>query len=329
MKAWLSSLARRLGAKLAVPEQSSQSSNGPDVATQGRVPAPLAHSTWQASATRQGDWDLAAGVLTGARHIVRGLPCEDSAAWRITAEGALHVALGDGVSTGARGDVASEAFVRHATRLVVPYPLGSDGEDHAVGSVRQDQAHQQVQRLMQQADAVVQAAVAAVEKGRSGATTGVAVWVDSRGMGWCSHVGDCRLYHWREGAAGSADLVLTQVTCDETFALMSEEPPPGVPAHNPARMAGNGHIGTPRVRALRLLPGEGLLLCSDGLHDGLNHDDLRTMISRTLYRGRTVPTLARLLARAARRMGSDDDVGVVVLRYKAPVSRKVTPTVWH
>ena len=242
----------------------------------------------------------------GRSHAARGKPCEDSVAACFTDQGALHAALADGVSNGARGDVASQAMVQFAVALPVPC-FDEQATQHA--------AQQHLTEQLAQADIHVAQALAAAAQGRSGATTSAAVWVAANGQAWFNRVGDCRVWHWRSGPGAAGDVSLTLCTQDQTFTALGEDPPPGVPPHNPARMVGNGRIGQPEVQALQLQPGDGLLLSSDGLHDVLSPDQLRQAIARAQGRGATLQHLGRLLQRLARRRGSTDDIALIVLRW--------------
>ena len=287
------------------------------------APPPRPPQAWRACHTVQGPWALAVGTWVGRRHAQHGLPCEDTAAWRITPGGAAHLVVADGVSSGARGDVASAALASHVLGLEPAYPSPASAT-LGPGESAQDALAQQVLA----SDTVVQAALAAASPGRSGATTFAAVWLNAQGQGWFSRVGDCRLYLWRwqPGVDGNPGLTLTQATQDQTFAALDEPPPPGVPPDNPARMVGNGCIGAPDVLALQLAAGAGLLLCSDGVHDVLSADQLHRLIAHGLARGRPLPAVARLLARLARCSGSRDDIGIAMLVYQPGNASPATPT---
>ena len=155
-------------------------------------------------------------------------------------------------------------------------------------------------------------ALAAAAYGRSGATTSAAAWVAANGLAWFNRVGDCRVWHWRGVPGAAGDVSLTLCAQDQTFTALSEDPPHGVPPHNPARMVGNGRIAQPEVQALQLQPGDGLLLSPDGLHDLLSPDELRQAIARAQGRGATLQHLGRMLAR---RRGSTNDIALIVRRW--------------
>lgn len=284
----------------------------------GPPPPPWPAHPWRVCHAAHGLWSLAALTWVGPRHAQHGLPCEDTAAWRVTPGGAAHLVVADGVSAGARGDAASAALAMHLLGLDLAGPQRPDPSSSPPTPGVAESEQEALARQVLAADAVVQAALDLASPGRSGAATFVAVWIDAQGQGWASRVGDCRLYLWRwyPGADGKPGLALTQATQDQTFAALGEAPPPGVPPHNPARMVGNGHIGQPEVQALQLAAGDGLLLCSDGVHDVLSADALQRVLAHGLARGRPLQAVAGLMARLARRGGSRDDIGIALLAYR-------------
>lgn len=274
---------------------------------------------WQHLQAQSSHFSLWASTRVGRRHAAAEQACEDSVAACFTPTGALHVALADGVSSGARGDVASAALVSMAVALPVVYPPAPGFAAGSGAEADLQAAHQHLVQRLAQADEQVAQALDQAAPGRSGATTGAAAWVSSSGLGWFTRVGDCRVHHWRSAPAAAtglpAGVVLTLAATDQTFALLDEAPPPGVPPHNPARMVGNGRMGQPEVQALQLQPGDGLLLSSDGLHDVLGTDLLCAAIARVQAGSGALPQLGRLLERLARQRGSRDDIALVLLRW--------------
>ena len=74
-------------------------------------------------------------------------------------------------------------------------------------------------------------------------------------------------------------------------------------------------MGEPELRPVHMLPGDGLLLCSDGVHDVLGDDTLAKLLATGLRRGFSPLRLAHSIERQARRCASEDDISVMVLRY--------------
>jgi PPM family protein phosphatase len=121
-----------------------------------------------------------------------------------------------------------------------------------------------------------------------------------------AHIGNCRAYRLRDG-------VLSQVTVDHSLAeryRAQGQIPPGIDPQELqyilTRSLGAGEVD---VQVLATRPGDLLLLCSDGLHRTVPHDE----IARALAVGAGDPDSAcrALLAAAA---GATDDVTVCVAR---------------
>jgi PPM family protein phosphatase len=126
-----------------------------------------------------------------------------------------------------------------------------------------------------------------------------------------AHVGDSRAYLLRGDA-------LTQVTRDHT--VVAEEVAQGLitaeaARRDPRRNRLTHVIGThfrlesklPAIFELTLLPGDRLLLCSDGLYDVLEDDDMR----RALL-GQDPDNAARQLVEKAKERGTRDNATAVV-----------------
>jgi protein phosphatase len=126
-----------------------------------------------------------------------------------------------------------------------------------------------------------------------------------------AHVGDSRAYLLRGDA-------LTQVTRDHT--LVAEEVAQGritaeAARRDPRRNMLTHVIGTqprlegklPAIFELTLLPGDRLLLCSDGLYDVLDDDEMRHALL-----GQDPGDAARQLVEAAKERGTRDNATAVV-----------------
>lgn len=274
----------------------------------------LRHRAWQAGWCQH----------IGARHARLGVACEDNLGLRFTAAGGIHAVAADGVSGGACGDVASASLVEYAIDLKVKYPPPPSRSGRANDVSAGDQLRDQ----LAQADTKVRQALNLCGNGRSGACTFSAVWIDENGLGWVSRAGDCRVYHWRPISnektslplSTSASVQLQLALPDQSYAELCEVPPPGVPLHNPARMCGNGHMGEPELRPVALMPGDGMLLCSDGVHDVLGDDALSQLLAKGVRRKFNPLRLAHSIERQARQKGSEDDIAVMVLRFEPTTS---------
>lgn len=248
-------------------------------------------------------WQLGWSQVIGRRH---ALVCEDSLAHAGCATPgrsrngpqALCLAVADGVGGGARGDIASAALTTHCVALPCEL-LG-----HAEG----------IRQWMLLAEGQVQLKLREVSYA-PGAATLAAAWLlpvagNDGALGAQGHilrVGDARLYQF-DGQE------LACLTSDQTYASVGEAPPEGALPDDPARMVGTGFTGRPEVTAVRLAPGDLLLLCSDGLHRGLSTGQMAAL----LRQGGELVTCAERLAQAARRAGSQDDISVQLARVNRP-----------
>jgi protein phosphatase len=91
------------------------------------------------------------------------------------------------------------------------------------------------------------------------------------------HVGDSRLYRLRDG-------VLEQLTRDQTLYQQALEAGmlDKLPARNLLLQAvGPSRAITPEVRSHVVLPGDVLMLCSDGLHGSVPHGDIEGVLAES------------------------------------------------
>jgi protein phosphatase len=133
---------------------------------------------------------------------------------------------------------------------------------------------------------------------------------------WLGHVGDSRAYLLRDGA-------LTQLSEDQTLVakmvrdgtLTPEEAKTSEHSNVILQALGTAPTVAPQFsgEALALLPGDTLIVCSDGLH-GLVEDDAIAQIA-----ARLAPAEAcQELVQAALRAGGHDNVSVGIFRAFAP-----------
>lgn len=160
-------------------------------------------------------------------------------------------------------------------------------------------------------------------------TTLTTAWLHGDTLTW-AHVGDSRLYHWRQGQ-------LTRVTRDQTraeFARRDRRPPPSAPqALSQNFIYGSRGLGDDvSVRidkgvdtgTFRLLTGDRLLLCSDGLSGAVADDVLAEHLGRLADPGAcAVALLERAIA-----VRSDDNITALVLSFDGS-GRQIDPaTEW-
>lgn len=136
-------------------------------------------------------------------------------------------------------------------------------------------------------------------------STVVALAIDGE-MAVIAHLGDSRAYRLRAG-------VLERLTIDHSYAELMRaaggEAPPGF-SHVVTRVIGRPDEGPPELRRVELMAGDVYLLCSDGLSDVLDHDDIHDLL--TEYE--EPDTAASALVQDAYLAGGQDNITAIVLR---------------
>jgi PPM family protein phosphatase len=123
------------------------------------------------------------------------------------------------------------------------------------------------------------------------------------------HVGDSRAYLFR-----GADL--TQLTQDDTWAVaMLADNPQGAVASHPFKhvltnVLGSKERTTVHIAEHPVLPGDRLVLCSDGLHGVLGNNDLQALLTKLSGSSEEV---AGALVKEALGRGTRDNVTAVVI----------------
>ncbi|HEU4391363.1 MAG TPA: PP2C family serine/threonine-protein phosphatase [Blastocatellia bacterium] len=130
-----------------------------------------------------------------------------------------------------------------------------------------------------------------------------------------AHIGDTRAYLMRGG-------LLHQVTSDHTMAQAMIDA--GVAGAGDAVVRGTRRVLTaalgsalpsnPEVQRLRLRHGDQVLLCTDGLTEGADFETIGSI----LRKGGSADEACRDLIEAALRGGSNDNITVVLARYRFP-----------
>jgi protein phosphatase len=122
------------------------------------------------------------------------------------------------------------------------------------------------------------------------------------------HVGDSRLYRYRDGA-------LAQLTRDQTaYQLALESGAPGaLPPQNLLLQAvGPAAVVTPEIALHEVQQHDLLLLCSDGLHGWVPHAELEQLLLRAEA---PLATLCEELIALAKRHSSRDNITALLLRF--------------
>jgi protein phosphatase len=165
-------------------------------------------------------------------------------------------------------------------------------------------------RLIEQANAAVHDCSLKPEyQGRKMATTLVACALRYN-QAVVSHVGDSRCYLIRNGAA-------RQVTQDHTWVneqrkmglITAQEAAESDSRHVLIRSVGKEMFVSPDTTALTLLAGDVLVLCTDGLHDEMDEEEMAWIVSQD----KKIDEIAReLVARAVEVDGNDNTTAQVI-----------------
>ena len=235
------------------------------------------HVAWR------GSFEAGLASLRGSYHLEN----EDSTLARPPMPSILAVA--DGVGGGAQGKIASAALIEHI-RLLTPALMSNP---------------QALSNWLLAANDAVAAAVAHYSD-RLGASTFAAAVPWAGGTRWLlTWAGDCRAYCLATSGR------LMQLTQDETYAGMGEEPPTGSQADDPARMVGSGAVDKAALVSHRLASSEIMLLCSDGLHKYVPNEQIISLLQSG---GSLQERCSKLVAAAHANGGTDDATAVAIQR---------------
>ena len=210
--------------------------------------------------------------------------------------------VADGMGGHAAGEIASEIVsTTVAQALAAARDNGTSG-DQLLGVLQQasHSAHEAIVNCCDDDDSY------------SGmGTTLTACVLDEEGRFWVGHIGDSRLYRLRAGA-------LEQITHDHTW--VQREVDEGRLTSEGARRHPLSHILTrvlsedsdPEMdlRADSVLPGDLLLLVTDGLYNMIDDETIAKLLSADA----PLAAVATSLIRAANRAGGADNITVVLVQ---------------
>ena len=204
--------------------------------------------------------------------------------------------VADGVSSAEAGETASETAVASTLKTFREQPPGTA-------------TAKRLYRAVQQANIDVYDLAMVVPELRGMTTTLTAVVVD-RGELTAAHIGDSRLYLLREGR-------LTQLTKDHTVA--GEKSRMGLMSKSRARESPDRSVLTRSLGRELIVPidrlsnrvyrGESLLVCSDGLYNVLEDEEMASLLAA----GDAVAA-CRTLVDTANKRGTFDNLSAAVLR---------------
>jgi serine/threonine protein phosphatase PrpC len=258
-----------------------------------QVGAGVAPATARAASPWRGGLTAAYASEVGEAHAQN----EDCCSHVPSGEAPVFCGVADGVGGGAHGEIASSALLAHCAQ--------------APREVYRD-AGKLLDWLIK-ADAEVREAIAR-RSAKPGAATLAAAWFASPGSALVANVGDCRAYRLRPTRLACR---IEQLTVDQTYARLAQQPPPNGSINDPARMVGAGALGSPPVVKVRLRAGELLLLCSDGVHKFVGNTQIAGIVGQGLHEGRSLKRICAALVAAARDNGSQDDASALLVLRRA------------
>lgn len=206
-------------------------------------------------------------------------------------------AVADGVGGMDLGEVASATAIS-----VVTQEFGNAQADSMLMGL--------MPRLIQHANAAVHDRTLAPEyRGKRMATTLVACALRND-QAVVSHVGDSRCYHIRDGRARQVTQDHTWVNEQRKMGLISaSDMAESESRHVLTRSLGPEMFVSPDTNAVTLMPGDVLVLCTDGLHDELNAEAIASIASQN----KDIEEIARdLVARAVEIDGNDNTTAQVI-----------------
>lgn len=194
------------------------------------------------------------------------------------------IALADGMGGHNAGEIAAEMVLKLMAREVHTVPLGLS-ESALVEQIRSgaQKAHAQILEESQR------------NPSWAGMGTTLVAVLFYGGLAWYFSAGDSRLYRLRDGC-------LVQVSQDHSIKAVT-----GAPSHGLLNSFGGGKkVFVVDVARVKVLDGDVLLLCSDGLTDMVTDEEIEEILN-------TAEDPAEELVRSALERGGQDNISVVTI----------------
>ena len=229
-----------------------------------------------------------------------------------TANGDLLFAVADGMGGERSGELAGKIAVDQITRML-PRAF-SLNEQHLV-EYSSDLLHGLFQSIHHELDRVGFDAWC-----RNMGSTLTLVWIH-RSIAMFAHIGDTRLYRISRTVDEPRTYALTQVSEDHTFVgwlrrngQINERQARFHPRKNVlSRALGAGHqFVEPQIGAIEIKPGDKLLLCSDGVIEGLWDHALLDLIVHPTSAQVSITAAQRIVETAVSESGRDNATAIVI-----------------
>jgi protein phosphatase len=210
-------------------------------------------------------------------------------------------ALADGVGGQRQGEVASRAAVEE---VLAGFRRAPAMESH--GTL--------LNRLVQAANARICETEALAGPAGAGMSSTVVVCALRFDRATIAHVGDSRCYLLRNQQARLITHDHTVASEQLRLGLLSRQEANSVPTrHVLSRSLGSGLFVKAEIDQVQLLPGDVLLLCSDGLHGAVADEE----IVSTIDRHQDLEAVARELVSIANQHDGGDNVSVQLIRIRS------------
>ena len=237
---------------------------------------------------------------------------EDSRAEYALGDGGVLLVVADGMGGHENGEVASRIAVEALGQIFQNSPAPDPRDKLKNGMLVANQ------RIVSEAERL---------KVEGMGTTAVAAYVRGN-RAFVAHVGDSRLYHVRDGALIWRTTDHTRVQKMVQMGILSAEEAKDHPDANVVSRAlgfaqlADGTALEPEVQEepLELRPGDSLILCTDGLYDGVTDVEVAQTVG-----GRTAKDGAQALVDLANERGGHDNITVTVLHYGRETGAKPAP----
>jgi protein phosphatase len=225
------------------------------------------------------------------------------------------ILLCDGMGGYEAGELAAAMALDEMRKFLLQQPIfaaltGKEGPKEPVDSKK----YQDILRdALKHANKEVFTASRTPGKGKRGmGCTAECVYVDSRNV-IAGHVGDSRVYHVHRGR-------LIQLTRDQTLVnrlvelgQLTEKEAEDHPRKNELQQAIGGQPDVmPGTYAGKLMRGDWVLVCSDGLTNHIGNKELETMLTREA--ANSAEEAARRLLNLVNLRGATDNATIVVVR---------------
>ena len=210
--------------------------------------------------------------------------------------------IADGVGGGNAGEIASRTAVSQIASYIVDHPIEETGDKYRIASYFQNCLERVNGHIFEMANKYT---------ANHGMATTIVVVYAEREKAYIANVGDSRAYLFRDGQ-------LTQLTEDHTYVntlvkagLLTEEEAKVDERKNVITKAmGAEPEVEPDFFQVDIMPGDIILMCTDGLYDEVSEEEIVQVIQKQ----RSMSDTCSELVQRANENGGRDNITVITLR---------------